>query len=115
MAVQLNLETRGFTYEKWGGTQVCKPGDWLVDNNGEIYTIDRQSFADTYESVGAGRYVKTATVWAETAQADGAVETKEGATSYRAGDYLVSNDEAGEDPYAVSREKFEAMYEPVAD
>src|SRR5215831_2695516 len=30
-AVQLDLDTEGFTYNKWGGKQVCKRGDWLVD------------------------------------------------------------------------------------
>ena len=30
VAVQLDLETDGFTYDKWGGTQTCKQGDWVV-------------------------------------------------------------------------------------
>jgi hypothetical protein len=30
IAVQVDLETDGFTYEKWGGAQTCKRGDWLV-------------------------------------------------------------------------------------
>ena len=34
VAVQLALETTGFTYRKWGGVQTCKAGDWIV-NNGE--------------------------------------------------------------------------------
>src|SRR5262249_14965503 len=38
-AVQLDLDTEGFTYNKWGGKQVCKRGDWLVDNNGGKYTV----------------------------------------------------------------------------
>ena len=29
VAVQLNLDTDGFTYEKWGAEQRCKKGDWL--------------------------------------------------------------------------------------
>ena len=29
-AVQLDLETDGFTYRKWGAEQRCKRGDWLV-------------------------------------------------------------------------------------
>ena len=35
-AIQLNLETDGFTYRKWGGEQTCKPGDWIVDNGGDV-------------------------------------------------------------------------------
>ena len=39
-AVQVDLELDGFTYRKWGGTQRCKRGDWLVNNNGEVYTVE---------------------------------------------------------------------------
>jgi hypothetical protein len=40
------------------------------------------------------------------------VETKEGQSHYRAGDYLVSNNEDGSDAYAISAAKFESMYVP---
>ncbi|HVG66658.1 MAG TPA: hypothetical protein VM785_00595, partial [Gaiellales bacterium] len=114
VAVQVALDGAGFTYEKWGATQTCKPGDWLVDNHGDVYTVDADSFRRTYERVGDGKYVKTTPVWAEVARASGQVQTKEGSTSYTAGDYLVSNEEDGRDAYAVEAAKFEAMYEPVA-
>jgi hypothetical protein len=39
-AVRLDLNMDGFTYLKWGGTQRCKRGDWLVNNQGDVYTID---------------------------------------------------------------------------
>ena len=39
-AVRLNLDTQGFVFNKWGGEQRCKPGDWLVDNDGDVYTVD---------------------------------------------------------------------------
>lgn len=113
VAVQLDLETTGFTYKKWGGAQTCKPGDWIVNNNGDTYTVDRESFARTYRSNGPGTYVKSTPVWAEVASAAGSVPTKEGATHYEAGDYLVSNEEAGTDAYAVSKAEFERMYEPL--
>jgi hypothetical protein len=115
VAVQVNLDTPGFTYQKWGGTQTCKAGDWLINNDGETYTVDRESFARTYEKTGPGTYVKRAPVWAEVASASGDVATKEGATHYEAGDYLVSNEPDGRDPYAVARDTFERMYEPVSD
>ncbi len=112
-AVQLRLDTAGFTYRKWGAEQRCKPGDWVVDNAGDVYTIDAGVFAATYQAAGPGLYRKVGTVWAVQATTPGAVDTKEGRTSYDAGDYLVSNDEAGEDTYAVTRERFESMYEPL--
>jgi hypothetical protein len=112
-AVQLNLDTRGFTYKKWGSTQSCSKGDWVVNNDGDTYTVNRRSFSKTYEKVDIGKYRKTTPVWAEIATKAGRVRTKEGFTSYKRGDYLVSNDERGRDQYAISKRRFKEMYEPV--
>ncbi len=111
VAVQLKLETEGFTYQKWGAPQRCKPGDWLVNNNGDIYTIDQAVFANTYQQVDDGRYIKTGKIWAEVASAAGVVTTKEGQSHYEQGDYLVSNNEDGTDAYCISTATFESMYE----
>jgi len=111
VAIPLDLDTDGFIYRKWGGEQKCKAGDWLVNNGGDIYTVDREVFARTYRAESPGLYRKTAPVWAEVADRDGAICTKEGVTHYRAGDYLVFNDEQGRDGYAVSAASFEEMYE----
>ena len=91
----------------------CKPGDWLIENDGDVYTVDADAFAASYERTARGRYVKTAPVWAVRADAAGEISTREGSTRYAAGDYLVSNRADGSDDYAVSREKFESMYERV--
>jgi hypothetical protein len=112
-AVQVDLELDGFTYLKWGGAQRCKRGDWLVNNNGDVYTVDGETFARTYRATGPGTYVKTASVWAEVASTAGEVRTKEGATRYDAGDYLVYNEADGGDAYAVTRHDFDRMYEPA--
>lgn len=61
-AVQLDLDTDGFTYNKWGGAQVCKRGDWLVDNAGDKYTVSADSFAKTYDYLSPGVYTKSAPV-----------------------------------------------------
>ena len=111
IAVQLNMETEGFVYQKWGGEQHCKPGDWLVDNQGAVYTVDRDSFENTYAQKGPGIYVKKTPVWAEKATEPGKVATKEGFSHYQAGDYLVSNNGDGSDVYCISAKKFESMYE----
>jgi hypothetical protein len=110
-AVQLNLDTDGFAYRKWGAEQHCKAGDWIVDNEGDVYTVDADSFAATYRAVAPGAFVKTTPIWAERAERDGDVATKEGRTHYASGDYLVSNQEDGSDAYAIGAAKFEAMYE----
>ena len=114
-AVQLDLDTEGFTYNKWGGKQVCKRGDWLVDNNGGKYTVSQESFAKTYQLISPGVYLKTAPVWAEVAEKAGKVKTQEGETTYKAGDYLVYNNEDGTDGYAMSAASFESMYILVDD
>lgn len=109
-AVRLALVTEGFTYRKWGDLQRCKRGDWIVDNDGEVYTVDARTFAQTYQHVRHGAYEKVAPVWAERAESAGRVTTKEGTTAYKRGDYLVFNKESGRDAYAVSPSKFEKMY-----
>ena len=109
-AVQLALPTRGFTYKKWGAVQRCKARDWIVDNDGDVYTVDRQSFRRTYRRVSAGLYVKKTPVWAEVAAATGRVKTKEGSTGYKRGDYLVSNQKNGADAYAVPAKTFKRLY-----
>ena len=114
-AVQLDLDTKGFTYNKWGGKQVAKRGDWLVDNDGDKYTVSRDSFAETYKLVSPGVYVKSAPVWAEVAEKAGKVKTQEGETAYKPGDYLVSNNEDGTDAYAIDKEKFVSMYELASE
>jgi hypothetical protein len=111
IAVKLDLQTEGFTYRKWGAEQRCKSGDWLVDNNGDVYTIDSEVFNRTYRNIGPGTYVKTTPIWAERATQAGSIETKEGRSHYEAGDYMVSNNEDGTDAYCISAGKFEAMYE----
>lgn len=112
VAVPLRLETQGLTYRKWGAEQHGKPGDWLVDNDGDIYTVDADVFTATYRQIRQGAYVKLTPVWAEVAREPGNVATKEGRTHYNRGDYLVYNNEDGSDGYAMSAEKFESRYEP---
>ncbi len=106
------MDTDGLVYRKWGGEQRAKPGDWIVDNDGDVYTVDAAVFARTYRQTGPGTYVKKTPVWAGRARAAGSVKTKEGVTHYEAGDYLVSNNRDGSDEYAISADKFKSLYEP---
>ena len=114
VAVRLPRDSGGLSYQKWGGKQRAKAGDWLVDNFGDVYSVAAATFAATYVKVDRGWYLKRAPVWARPADSAGQVKTQEGHTRYRKGDYLVSNQRDGRDAYAISRKKFEAMYEPVA-
>ncbi len=110
-AIQIKLETSSFSYSKWGDRQTCKAGDWLVDNDGDIYTIDQQVFAGTYRQLAPATYVKVTPIWAKKADIAGSVKTKEGRSHYRAGDYIVSNHEDGSDAWCITAEKFHDMYE----
>jgi hypothetical protein len=109
--VRLELNTDGFTYLKWGGTQRCKRGDWLVNNQGDVYTIEAETFERTYQIVSPGLYEKIAPVWAEVAAEPGTIETQEGSTAYQAGDYLVFNAPGRKEGYAMEAEKFRQLYE----
>ncbi len=110
-AVKLDLETDGFSYRKWGATQRCKAGDWLVSNNGDTYTVDAETFEETYRQASPGVYEKNAPVWAEQADHAGSIPTKEGSTAYSAGDYLVYNKPDRKDGYAMSAETFTGLYD----
>jgi len=107
------LGSKLFSYHKWDARQTCKQGDWLVHNGDDVYTVDRETFTSTYVEVEPGRYRKSANVWAERAEKAGEIVTKEGATRYVAGDYLVYNQTDRKDGYAVSAERFGELYEPA--
>lgn len=110
-AIRLQLDTPGLAYRKWGSEQFAKPGDWLVENGDEVYSVDADSFARTYRKTGPGTYVKSAPVWAEVAREAGHMPTAEGLTAYSAGDYLVFNDPDRLDGYAMGPERFFELYE----
>jgi hypothetical protein len=118
-AVQLAMDVEELRYQKWGATQNAKPGDWVVSNGEDTYTVDQQSFANTYSSVGKGEYIKSGFVWAERAETPGQIATKEGQSDYAAGDYLVYNNPDRSDGYTIAGDKFHAMYqeadEPMND
>lgn len=112
VAIKLDVDTDGLMFRKWGGEQYAKRGDWLVDNNGDVYTVDAKVFARTYKRVRRGIFLKTTPVWAERATTAGSVKTKEGESRYKKGDYIVSNNKDGSDGYCMSARKFTAMYAP---
>lgn len=110
-AVKMDLDFDGFVFQKWGAEQKCQPGDWLVNNNGDVYTIDKDYFKDYYQIVSQGVYEKVGEIWAEQAKQDGTIKTKEGHTNYLAGDYLVFDREQDGEGYAIKKPVFERMYE----
>ena len=113
-AVQLDLDMDEFTYRKWGGVQTASAGDWLVNNDGNVYTVERKTFERTYQMISPGVYVKVQPIWARVSEVDGKIRSKEGSTYYRAGDMIVFNDEEERDGYAMTVERFERLYEPAS-
>ena len=113
IAVRMDLHMRALEYRKWGALQRAKRGDWLVDNGGDIYTVDGAVFARTYRRLRPGIYLKTTPVWAEVALSAGYVKTKEGKSHYKRGDYLLYNNRSGTDAYCMSAAKFKSLYKPV--
>lgn len=113
-AIQLDLSHAKLTYEKWGGEQSARQGDWLVLKDGETYTIEYESFAATCSPVegplSEGMFFKSAPVWMYVAEMDGVIATKEGTTAYAKGDAVVFNGEGLTDGYAMSLEKFNSLY-----
>lgn len=109
----IQLTDISIQYEKWGGVQVGKRGDWLLSKGGEVYTCDHGVFAETYRPIDGrpGWFVKVAYVDAVQMFADGKVKTLEGESAYLALDYLVTN--PGGDQYVIPRSKFEGLYDPV--
>ncbi len=114
-AVQLSMDFAGFSYTKWGANQKCERNDWLVDNGGDVYTVQDEYFRNNYVAVRPGAYQKIGEVWAEVAEQEGVIETIEGSSAYHAGDYLLFDRPNGGRGWAVNKQRFEQMYERLDD
>lgn len=66
---------------------------------------------DLATDASAGRYVKDETVDVAFATADGELLSREGPNRFRAGDALITGSTG--DRWSVSRDRFDAKYEPV--
>jgi hypothetical protein len=53
----LRLTQPALGTESGAGVQECKAGDWLVDNDGDVYRVDRETFERTYSTRLALRIV----------------------------------------------------------
>jgi hypothetical protein len=87
-------------------------GDWWVIDGDDRWSVSDGVFSQTYESLGNGRYQKTATVTAIQMASDFAVRTLEGIASGQSGDWLVRNP-TGE-CWPVSNAVFVRRYERVS-
>ena len=113
VAVRLDLDTDGFTYRKWGAEQLCRAGDWLVNNAGTTYTVGATAFADAYREVSPGVFAKEDPVWVERAATSGTMPTKDGMVDFAPGDMLVFVDPDRIEGLPMSAEQFDEQYEPA--
>jgi len=101
-AIHLNLNLDAFIHQKWGRIQGAKHGNWRVERDGQVHIVAEKSFEQTYKKIGPATYTKNGSTWAAPAAEAGIIVTQEGETHFRHGDYIVWNDAAGSDGYAVT-------------
>gem|GEM_PF-274746 len=110
-AMPLDLPECRIQYQQWGSQQKAKEGDWLVKHDDEYYTVESESFSQTYQNISGNQYKKVGNVWAEVAEKDGQITTKEGKTQYKKGDMRVYNQPDKTDGYAMPAKAFYNNYE----
>ncbi|MEB3335092.1 MAG: patatin-like phospholipase family protein [Cyanobacteriota bacterium] len=96
-AIRLNLELESFTYHQGDGARTGKRGDWLVECEGRVSTVDHATFNRYYKQVAPASYRKQLIVWAAPVS-DGV---------------LVCMDSEGKDGDVLSPDQFQALYEPL--
>lgn len=74
-----------------GSTLWGQPGDWLVETDGERWTVDGEVFQRTYEHLEADVYRKVTPVLAAKLAHPDSVESREGVVNAERGDLLVCN------------------------
>lgn len=96
---------------KHGSLLSAQPGDWLLKEGGQEWTVARNIFEKTYTACGEGEYVKSAPIRAVKLDAPAVISTLEGESEAKEGDYLASNPEG--DIWPIPAEEFERVYRPV--
>jgi hypothetical protein len=114
-AIQIDFDKVSFTYHKWGSDQKATSGDWIVNTNGDIFTVPREIFARSYKMIGHGQYLQTGDVWVRHTIEPGFLKTNNGKVNYKAGDYLVFNDPEGNHGIVVKPNIFTEFYLPISD
>lgn len=85
VAIQLQSGTTGFSYHKWVTSQSCKPGDWIVKNAFDMYTVDENSFSRSYRAASLSCHRIFSPVRASMVGLGCTNESKEGFTQCQAG------------------------------
>lgn len=96
-----------------GETLRGEAGDWeVVDETGATHSVAAGIFEATHREVGANRFERTGTVQARPAQTGELVETLEGTTTARDGQWVVRG-EHGEE-WLISGARLRSGYRPAA-
>lgn len=94
-----------------GSTMQAQPGDWLVQSEGDTWSVEDGIFRVTYEHLRDDLYRKVTPVLAVELPAAGTVLSREGMVEAEQGDLLVCN-VTGE-CWSMPKEKFFQRYAVV--
>lgn len=98
-----------WTNEK-GELLTGQPGDWLLGEGAQRWTVIDSVFRSTYEAIGDGVYEKRAPVRAMKLPAGLTLATLEGTITLEAGDWMVCN--LSGECWGMSESQFTAKYRP---
>lgn len=100
-----------------GSTMRGKPGDWLISEGDEEWTVDQRIFEESYEEVGVTKYRKASPVRARQLENSTTLETLEGTDCLSAGDWIVMNNsgECWGMPDTTFRERYSRQQNPTGE
>lgn len=110
IAIQLDLDTEGFSYQKQGAERRCNAQDWLLSDRSGTYAVDDSTFARAFEEIGVGQYTMVGIVRAKVSDSAGHIRVGQRKVPHEPGDYLVWDESTQSIGYAVPKDWFEASY-----
>lgn len=94
-----------------GDALIGQPGDWLVEDGAQKWTVADAVFRETYEQVDNGTYAKRAPVFARMVSGNVTLVTLEGNIALSPGDWLVCN--LNGDCWGMTAVQFASKYRPA--
>lgn len=72
-----------------GATMQADPGDWMVEENGESWSVRDDIFRSSYRHLSGSQWQRSGTILARPAQPGETIDTPEGPTTAADGDWVV--------------------------
>lgn len=105
------LDERKIWRTATGSNLTAQPGDWLLCDGNDNWTVAADVFRATYRNLGGDQYAKFTIVRARQLSSRTTINTLEGPSLAEPGDWLVGN--PGGDAWPVPRADFGRRYEKV--